>query len=190
MEFIDYGKRFELFIEGELWKDIPDYEGLYQISNLGRVKSLKRISFRANGSIANISEKILKQTIGEKGYYRIALTKPGIYKNHSINRLVYETFKGKTNLQVDHIIEGNKLDNRLDNLQALTPRENVHKCKLSKNKTSKYIGVWFNKARGKYTSVILLNGKKFSLGYYKTEFDAHLRYQEVLNNFLYNMVLP
>lgn len=99
----------------EVWKDIPGYEGLYQVSNLGRVKSL-----RFN------KEKILKQSF-IKGYYDIKLAKNKVGKRFSIHRLVYMTFKGPIpeGLQVNHINEI-KSDNRPENLNLLTPKENTN----------------------------------------------------------------
>ena len=99
----------------EIWKDINGYEGLYQISNLGRVKSFY------SGYV-----KILKLKI-TNGYYRIGLRKNGKRKFYQIHRLVYETFIGEIpqGIQVNHINEV-KTDNRLENLNLMTPKENIN----------------------------------------------------------------
>ena len=99
----------------EIWKDIPNYEG-YQISNLGRVKSFYRLK-----------EKILKPSIGHKGYYRVCLHKNSIGKRYYVHRLVWEAFNGQIpeNMQVNHINEI-KTDNRLSNLNLMTPKENIN----------------------------------------------------------------
>lgn len=101
--------------EKEIWKDIPNYEG-YQVSNLGRVKSLKRPR--------GLKEKILKPLI-DKGYYQVALWKNSIAKFYKVHRLVWEVFNGQIpeNMQVNHINEI-KIDNRLENLNLMTPKEN------------------------------------------------------------------
>jgi hypothetical protein len=113
----------------EKWKDIKGYEGLYQISNLGRVKRLKRkfqtynhLTKRYNTRI--IDEKILKGTIN-KGYNRICLTKDGIEKNHFVHRLVIENFvrEVKDNENIDHI-DCNKLNNNINNLEIVLVQEN------------------------------------------------------------------
>lgn len=153
----------------EKWKDVPDYEGLYQVSDLGRVKSL-----------VYGKERILKQGINAYGYPFVILCKHGKTKNFTIHRLVYEAFNGKTDLQVDHIIEGNKLDNRLSNLQAMTNRENASKHRLTINKSSKYIGVIFNKRFKKWQSSIYVNKKKRYLGTFESELEASNAYQEAL----------
>ena len=109
--------------EKEIWKDIPEFEGLYQASNLGRVKSLERIDARGH----RVKEKILKPTINHKGYYKVPLCKNSKVKKCSVHRLVYEAFNGQIpeGLQVNHINEI-KTDNRLENLNLMTCKENVN----------------------------------------------------------------
>lgn len=104
--------------EKEEWKDIPEYEG-YQVSNLGRVKSLER-SYR-------LKEKILKLWVTSNGYYRVQLYKNSIGKFYLVHRLVWEAFNGQIpkNMQVNHINEI-KSDNRLENLNLMTPKENTN----------------------------------------------------------------
>ena len=101
----------------EIWKDIPNYEG-YQISNLGRVKSLKRPY--------GLKGRILKPKI-TRGYYIVGLFKNSIGKWHYIHRLVWIAFNGPIpeNMQVNHINEI-KTDNRLENLNLMTPKENTN----------------------------------------------------------------
>ena len=100
----------------EQWKDIPNYENLYQISNLGRIKSL--YNYKRNGT--NILVPRLK-----KGYYTIGLRKNGIRKWYSIHRLVAETFipNIENKPQINHKDE-NKLNNRVDNLEWCTASYN------------------------------------------------------------------
>ena len=106
-------------LETEIWKDIPNYEGLYQASNLGQVKSLERPYRR--------KEKILKPSISHRGYYIVALSKNSIVKTYRVHILVYETFNGliPENMQVNHINEI-KSDNRLENLNLMTTKENCN----------------------------------------------------------------
>lgn len=113
----------------EIWKDIKDYEGLYQVSNLGRVKSLERnvpFTNRWGQRIAHLQkERILKAKKQFNGYLALALSKDGKHKTYLVHRLVAETFILKTDnqLQVDHI-NGDKTDNRVDNLRWCTAKEN------------------------------------------------------------------
>ena len=97
----------------EIWKDVPGHEGLYQVSNLGRVKSLRFGK-----------ERILKPTPDKDGYYQVDLWKGGEGKTNKIHRLVMLAFVGESDLEVNHI-NGIKTDNRLENLEYCTPSENI-----------------------------------------------------------------
>lgn len=110
-------KRFSILTNDEIWKDILNYEGFYQVSNYGRVKSLNRVVEGRWGK-AVISEKILKSRKSKKGYLYVALYLNGKCKNIKIHRLVAMTFIPNTlNLpQVNHKDE-NKENNKVDNLE-------------------------------------------------------------------------
>jgi hypothetical protein len=111
----------------EIWKDIKGHEGLYQVSNLGRVKSLKREVFHRKGNL-NIKERILKpHKSGLKNniYYDVFLSNQ-VIKQIKIHRLVAETFLGNPDKkeQINHV-DGNKLNNNVDNLEWVTAKENT-----------------------------------------------------------------
>ena len=104
----------------EEWIDVKGYEGLYQISNLGNVKSLPRKGTKGG---------LLKPSLRLGGYLGVALTKERKTKWFRIHRLVLENFKPCDNaaeLHADHI-NRNRMDNRLENLQWLTPFEHLRK---------------------------------------------------------------
>ena len=111
----------------EEWKDILGFEGLYQASNFGRIKSVDRFRKGKNGSLAPVKERILKPKLTHNGYYLIGLYKNSIQKFYYVHRLVYEAFNGTIpeGLQVNHINEI-KTDNRLSNLNLMTAKENVN----------------------------------------------------------------
>ena len=79
-----YSKEHEY--ESEIWKDIPDYEGLYQVSDLGRVKSLSRTVKYKNGRSHILKEKIRKQTVGGHGYLQLGLSKNDTVKKKYVSQ--------------------------------------------------------------------------------------------------------
>ena len=108
----------------EVWKPIRGYEGKYEVSSLGRVKSLV---FR-NNQTEIPRERILSATDNGHGYKIVGLSKDGKRKNHYLHRLVAEAFiPNLSNLEVVDHINHDRSDNRVDNLQWLTQAENVHK---------------------------------------------------------------
>lgn len=167
----------------EIFKDIPNYEGLYQASNLGNIKSLPRIKTYSNGNSHITKEIIMKLSNDGKGYLTTGLNKNSIAKSFRVHQLIAITFlnhnPSSRKLVVDHI-NNIRDDNRLENIQVITQRKNASK---DKNKgTSKYVGVHWCKRNRKWVSIIRLNGIKNYLGSYKIEYDAYLAYQEALNN--------
>jgi len=169
----------------EIWKDVKGYEGHYQVSNLGRVKSLNRFAKAKSNGTRFIKERILSPAKDGGGYYKVSLHKNTNRKTLKIHKLVAMAFLGHKpcgyNEVVDHI-DNNKLNNRLDNLQLTTQRHNLSKDK--KGGTSKYTGVYWYKARKKWRSSIRYNGKKESLGYFNDEIEASKAYQDRLKSII------
>ena len=109
----------------EIWKDIPNYEGYYQVSNLGRVKSLDRIITYSNGKEVYTKGKIIKQSKDSHNRLRLILNKNGKKKNYFVHSLVALSFIGEKpdNYIVAHC-NGDNNDNRLSNLRYDTIKEN------------------------------------------------------------------
>jgi len=115
-----------LFKNNEIWKDIKGYEGLYQVSNIGRVKSLERTVPRKNGSKLPIKERILKPKANRDGYLTVVLCKgSGKRKGFLVHRLVCEAFhKNPKNKPCVNHIDENKTNNTAGNLEWCTYSEN------------------------------------------------------------------
>lgn len=169
----------------EIWLPIKDYEGLYEISNLGRVKSLERYVTYSNGRIHLYEEKIMKSRLNEYGYYRIGLNINRKQKQCIIHRLIAIHFIPK--IEGKNVINhknGIKTDNRIENLEWVTARENTCHYHNSTNKSSQYTGVSFNNFRGKnWRAQITINQKTISLGYFDTELAASEAYQAALTQY-------
>ena len=100
----------------EEWRPVKGYESLYDVSNWGRMRSLKFGKVR-----------VLKPCKGKDGYFRVGLRKVGKYKCFLVHRLVWEAFNGSIpeGYEINHIDE-NKHNNRLDNMNLLTHRQNMN----------------------------------------------------------------
>lgn len=128
----------------EIWKDIRGYIGLYEASNWGRIRSLDRWIKCSNGRLRFFKGGILKLSKTKDGYLKVDLWKNGNVKTFLVHCLVWEAFNGPIpeGMQVNHIDE-NKLNNRLDNLNLMSHKDNIN---------------WGT--RNKRVSVTLTNGKR------------------------------
>lgn len=138
----------------EAWLPIKNYEGQYEISNLGRVRNLH---YRCNTKDKGVRE--LKPRIATNGYYCVHLYKDGKRKLHTIHRLMAMAFIPNPNgySEVNHIDE-NKLNNSLDNLEWVTHGYNIahsHNIEKAYTKISKAVLVYNKKTKefiGEYKS--------------------------------------
>lgn len=97
----------------EVWRDVPAYEGRYQVSNLGRIRSL-------------ITNRVLKASPIPSGYLTVSLHRDGVQKTHAVHRLVATVFcdRAPEKVAVNHI-DGVKQNNAAVNLEWVTPKENT-----------------------------------------------------------------
>lgn len=112
-------------MEKEIWRDIKNYEGLYQVSNIGRVKSLERMFINKRGRKQHIKERILKPGTNHNGYFYVSLSDDrGKAKGFLVHRLVCEAFheNPKDKPCVNHIDE-NKTNNTATNLEWCTRKQ-------------------------------------------------------------------
>lgn len=111
----------------EEWTDIVEYEGIYEISTLGNVRSLERYYIDTTGRRQHILNKILKPILSGNGYLSVGLNKdakPTVYNIHSLMGICFLNKNYlKEGFWINHK-DANKKNNRLDNLEVVTPAEN------------------------------------------------------------------
>ena len=163
----------------EIWKDIKDYEGLYQVSSFGRVRSLDREVVYRNDRIYNCKGRVLKPSLDDSGYLRVNLCENGKRITKRIHQLVAIAFLKHIpcglKLVVNHI-DNNPLNNNVENLEITTNRKNtsVHRKNLSG-----YTGVYIQQS-GKYMCLfgVVIDSicKSVSVGNYDTPEIAYQHY--------------
>lgn len=147
----------------EIYKDIKGYEGLYQISNYGKIKSLKRtVTHKQNGK-QNWPEKIINYNYNTNGYVAIRLSKNSIIKRFLVHRLVAINFisNDKNLLEVNHK-DSNKNNNHIDNLEWCTRKENQEHMSTNQNKSNILV---LNINNGIYHNSIMDASKCYNYNY-------------------------
>lgn len=146
-------------MQEEIWKDIPETDGLYMASNIGNILSVKR-------------NKILNQNISNRGYFRVTING----KQTSTHRIICAVFLDKEEGR-NYVNHKNKIktDNRVENLEWVSPRENtfhhLHDGKIKINFSKKY---------NRFEPWICINGKNRRIGRFKNEHDAVEAYLSIL----------
>lgn len=163
----------------EIWKDIPGYEGLYQASNLGYIKSLNYNKTNREGK--------LKDHTHPNGYRHVMLYNNG-FKSKRVHILVAMCFiPNPCNLDIVNHKNGDRGDCREDNLEWTTHRENVTHSFRHNLEKKKLTGAFKKKQRGKFNgrwgAAIRINNKLIHLGYRATELEAHKLYLQALKDY-------
>lgn len=179
----------------EIWRDIPGYEGYYQASDEGRVRSLDRWIIYKNGRKRFYKGKIFEGSFNNGGYKTVNLSRYDKQKIFQISQLVAMAFlyhepNGHT-LVIDHI-NGIKTDNNIKNLRVVTHRDNTSTCyrKDRNSLSSDFAGVSYNKPTKKWRSMIRYNGLHIFLGYFENEIDASNAYKKALSKVINNTFNP
>lgn len=158
-------------MQTETWKPVPNYEGLYEVSDSGNVRSFQR------------KKGLLKLMRDSYGYRQVHLSKSGKVTRFKIHRLVASVFLGLTpKMHVDHR-DSDRANNHFSNLRVCTLEENLRFPNVRKKKTSQYVGVSWDKA-GKWRAQIQVGKKKKMIGRFATEEAAHQAYQTALKTLL------
>lgn len=158
----------------EEWKDIPGYEGHYQASTLGRIRSLdrqvKHHRYKRNGRKFSPG-KVLKPSMKKSGYFGYSLIKDGSYKYFSGHILVALSFleKQKPDDTVDHL-NGIKHDNRPENLEYVSIQENIRRSYVKRNG---FIKGCHQLPSGRWRALLSAKGKRLDLGVFDTYEEAH-----------------
>ena len=163
----------------EIWKDIPGYEGYYQASDLGRIKSLERLVPHLRKEFQVVKARILKQNTNKR-YCTVAICKDKTEKKLLVHQLVFFAFNGfypkKGDLKIIDHIDNIPLNNKITNLNLVSIRVNSTKdLVLNKN----FLGV--KKSKKNFYATIYYKNKYRSLGTYETEEEAALAYKKAFN---------
>lgn len=161
----------------EIWKEVKGFEGLYEVSNLGNVKSF----IKWHGT----NERILKGGVDAYGYNNVILTKNKIRKTRTVHQLVAEAFLNHKPCDYEMVVNHKDLNPRnncVDNLEIVTQRENANQKHLKSS--SKYVGVCLRKDTNKWRATIWVNGENKVLGCFDNEIEASNAYKNALNNII------
>jgi hypothetical protein len=160
-------------MQGEIWKDIQGYDGYYQVSNFGRIKSLSRDVFNGMGYYLK-KEKILKSALSNHGYQAVTLYIQNVSKQFLVHRLVATAFvKNMFNKEKVIHIDFIKNNNNSNNLEWVSSLESNCYQMSNKKSSSKFIGVSFRKNRNNWLSSIVIKGKLIHIGSFKTQQEAY-----------------
>jgi len=175
-------------MNNEIWKPLKEYkgvnyEGIYEVSNMGRIRSLDRVADSDKRNSFFVKGRVLVGNTDKKGYKTLILSKNGNIRIARVNVLVAIVFiRIPKKREVVHHINSNPSDNRLHNLKIITKRKNSSIEKTIKSGLP--VGVCLYRKQYKVSILIhglLKRGSSVHLGYYKDVKKASGAYQTVLS---------
>lgn len=148
------------------WRPIPGYEGRYEVSSLGLIRSIKRAARIGGGRTRSVSERVLAQQIGKHGYATIRIEGKTIL-THDLVALSFHGERGGSRrlVQVDHI-DNNKLNNSSSNLRYSSASQNSAKQRCSKWRGTQRAG------GDGWSSYIFIDRERIYLGNFQNREDA------------------
>lgn len=152
----------------EIWKDVKNYEGFYQVSDIGSIKSILRIITASNGQKRRFKGRVIKPGLNSGGYYGVTLCKNGKPYYSLVHTLVAIAFKGHKPNGFEAIIthkDGDKLNNKVDNLEI-----------IERVRVSMFKGVVWNSKKLCWQA----KGDGFFMGQFMNEGSAHIAYKNYI----------
>jgi hypothetical protein len=161
----------------EVWLPVKGYEGYYEVSNLGRVKSIERKAKVCGGGFRIVKNRILKNSLNNTGYYRVNLKKKNKNNIYLVHRLVALGFiENPENKRTVNHKDGNKINNNISNLEWNTDLENItHATKVLKSRHNKkyVINIENGKVYETLTELALSGDSEFSKSHLSAMINGH-----------------
>lgn len=168
--------------EIEHWLPVKNFEGIYEVSSLGNVRSLLRLVPNVHGTKSRLKGCTLKPGLNSDGYRYVVLNNCDVRESVSVARLVLDTFVGIPDGQYCDHINGNKTEDFLSNLRPATPSYSACNKGARVDSKSGIKGVDFLERIGKWRVQIQIRGKKISLGVFTEVEDAKQAYKDAAKN--------
>jgi hypothetical protein len=182
LEPIHYYCETEQDFKLEEFRAIKDYEGYYEVSDLGRVRSLERYAPHALYGLMRVEAKIRKQMPSGNGYLKLKLSSSGPQKSFAVHVLVAVAFLDHEPCGHNLVINHKNFDGTVNvksNLEIVSQRKNADHKHVPHS--SGFTGVNYKTDRKRWRAGIYIDGKRKHLGYFRDEIEASKAYENALN---------